>query len=84
MLYGFSSFFSQPFPLFNSENLYHFELVLKVGKIQEESGLESGGGGGVFFLFFFFFFFLFVCLFFFFVVVVFLFFVLFFVVFLWT
>ena len=43
--------FFQPFPLFRSENLYHFELMLKVRKIQEESGLERGGG--CFFLFFF-------------------------------
>ena len=47
MLYCFSSFlllFFQPFPLFRSENLYHFELMLKVRKIQEESGLDRGGG----------------------------------------
>ena len=53
----FSSFFFyfsfQPSPLYRSENLYHFELMLKVGKIQEESGLERGGGVFFFFIYFF-------------------------------
>ena len=52
MLYGFSSLFVvvfSTFPLFRSENLYHFELMLKVRKIQEESGLERGGGFVLFF-----------------------------------
>ena len=40
----FCCYFFQPFPLFRSENLYHFELMLKVRKIQEESGLERGVG----------------------------------------
>ena len=41
--------FFQPFILFRSDNLYHFKLMLKVDRIQEESGLERGGG--VFFFF---------------------------------